>query len=144
MVCGLCDRAMDSHWGHDRAGYRCRQGHNSARIPRQDREANIYVRQDQVRAFLAEHIADLAGLTTWDDSAAAIALARFQQDHEVAVICERYTWRLEVDHACVFYGWPPRLPCFSASDHRPTLRRRLEVGGEKRLGHGSCGGPSRW
>jgi hypothetical protein len=29
--CGVCGRRMDSHWIHDRAGYRCRHGHSSSR-----------------------------------------------------------------------------------------------------------------
>ena len=31
VCCGICGRVMDSHWVHQRPGYRCRHGHNSAR-----------------------------------------------------------------------------------------------------------------
>jgi site-specific DNA recombinase len=30
VSCGICGRLMDSHWIHDRPGYRCRHGHTSA------------------------------------------------------------------------------------------------------------------
>ncbi|MFS8097383.1 recombinase family protein [Lentzea alba] len=46
VVCGMCGRRMDSHWVHDRPGYRCRHGYNSAsgRPPHAPRVA--YVRED--------------------------------------------------------------------------------------------------
>ncbi|MEV4734765.1 zinc ribbon domain-containing protein [Saccharopolyspora sp. NPDC049426] len=31
VVCGACDRRFDSHWAHNRPGYRCRHGRTSAR-----------------------------------------------------------------------------------------------------------------
>ncbi|MFE0457918.1 recombinase family protein [Kitasatospora sp. NPDC058965] len=33
LHCGLCSRRMDSHWTHQRPGYRCRHGHTSASTP---------------------------------------------------------------------------------------------------------------
>jgi hypothetical protein len=33
VFCGLCGRAMDAHWTHGRAGYRCRHGRSSAHSP---------------------------------------------------------------------------------------------------------------
>ncbi|WP_232247823.1 recombinase family protein [Kitasatospora azatica] len=52
LHCGLCGRRMDSHWTHQRPGYRCRHGHNSATTPDPDRPRNAYVREDQILAHL--------------------------------------------------------------------------------------------
>ncbi|MEY9966184.1 site-specific DNA recombinase [Streptacidiphilus sp. MAP12-16] len=52
LRCGLCGRRMDSHWAHQRPGYRCRHGHNSATTPHPDQRRNAYVREDLILAHL--------------------------------------------------------------------------------------------
>jgi hypothetical protein len=44
--CGVCGCRMDSHWIHDRAGYRCRHGHSSSRPRTAAGPKYIYVRED--------------------------------------------------------------------------------------------------
>ena len=55
ILCGLCGRRMDAHWVNERAGYRCRHGHNSARRTIAERPRNLYVREDTLIAELIQH-----------------------------------------------------------------------------------------
>lgn len=126
LFCHHCLRALDAHWVHDHAGYRCRHGHTTTRIHRQDRVRNIYVRQDRVLLYLAQHIPQLDHRTTiggLDLAAIAMALATFRCDNNVIIICDRYTWRLEINNESVFEGWPPHLP--RAKPQRPTAQTPL-------------------
>jgi hypothetical protein len=59
VLCQLCGRQFDAHWVHGRAGYRCRHGHTSAKLPERRREKNVYVREDQVLAFVAVHLDEI-------------------------------------------------------------------------------------
>ncbi|WP_324606719.1 hypothetical protein [Kitasatospora azatica] len=52
---------MDSHWTHQRPGYRCRHGHNSATTPQSDRPRNAYVREDQILAHLPALVLRVTG-----------------------------------------------------------------------------------
>ncbi len=61
LHCGLCARRMDSHWTHQRPGYRCRHGHNSATTPQSDRPRNAYVREDQILAHLPALVLRVTG-----------------------------------------------------------------------------------
>jgi hypothetical protein len=113
LLCQECGRRLAAHWVHGRAGYRCRHGHTSSHLPRQDRRRNVYVRQDQVMMFLATHVPQLRQLNDGqlaDTDTARHILDAFRHDRELAVACNNYTWRLEVDGSTVFDGWPPRLP----------------------------------
>jgi site-specific DNA recombinase len=53
VVCRTCGRRMDSHWVHNRPGYRCRHGHTSARPAPSDRPKTLYLRQDRILARIA-------------------------------------------------------------------------------------------
>jgi site-specific DNA recombinase len=55
LQCGLCGRRMESYRVHDRAGYRCRHGHSSARTRNKTTLASLYLRED----LLLDRIADL-------------------------------------------------------------------------------------
>ncbi|MGW4129856.1 recombinase family protein [Amycolatopsis japonica] len=58
--CGVgCVRRMDSHWVHDRAGYRWRHGHSSARQSTAGRPKTIYLREDHLTDRIAELLGDL-------------------------------------------------------------------------------------
>lgn len=50
LRCGHCGRRMESHWVHGRAGYRCRHGHTSAKLPRGLK--NLYLREDDLLTSL--------------------------------------------------------------------------------------------
>jgi len=47
---------MDSHWVNDRAGYRCRHGHTSAKTRAPDQPGNLYVREDRLLDLLASRL----------------------------------------------------------------------------------------
>lgn len=58
--CGVCTRRMDSHWVHDRPGFRCRHGHSSARQSTAGRPKTIiYRREDHLIDRVAAHFGDL-------------------------------------------------------------------------------------
>jgi len=64
LRCGICNRRMDAHWVNNRPGYRCRHGHNSAKIATADHPGNLYVREDETLAYLTEHLARAGGDTS--------------------------------------------------------------------------------
>ncbi len=49
---------MDSHWVHNRPGYRCRHGHTSAHQPTVERPKTIYLREDHLIDSLTAHLGD--------------------------------------------------------------------------------------
>jgi hypothetical protein len=71
LRCGHCGRRMDSHWVHERAGYRCRHGHRSTTSRPVDAPDNLYVREDVMLRGLAARITlddgDAAGTTSPHD-----------------------------------------------------------------------------
>jgi DNA invertase Pin-like site-specific DNA recombinase len=46
--CGVCERRMEAHRVHGRAGYRCRHGYRSSRIRPGDAPRNAYAREDHL------------------------------------------------------------------------------------------------
>jgi site-specific DNA recombinase len=56
LRCGICDRALDSHWTYRSPAYRCRHGHTSAQSATTSRPKNVYVRQDVAIAFAAAEL----------------------------------------------------------------------------------------
>jgi site-specific DNA recombinase len=85
ILCGLCGRRMDAHWVNDRAGYRCRHGHNSARRAIPDRPQNLYVREDTLIAELGQY-----ALVDADD------MAGYLRSQDMVVVHDRAGWRLAV------------------------------------------------
>jgi hypothetical protein len=74
---------MDAHWVNDRAGYRCRHGHNSARRATPDRLRNLYVREDLLIAELVQH-----ALIDADDP------AEYLRSRDMVVVHDRAGWSL--------------------------------------------------
>jgi hypothetical protein len=66
LLCVTCERRMDSHWTNQRAGYRCRHGHTSARHRPAGHPKNVYIRQDRLLASLRRLLPDVAGLDDKD------------------------------------------------------------------------------
>jgi hypothetical protein len=95
ILCGLCGRRMDAHWVNDRAGYRCRHGHNSARRTIPDRPRNLYVREDRLIAELVHH-ASVDGDARSHGSLDVAAYLRFR---DMVVVHDRAGWRLVAYHA---------------------------------------------
>ncbi|WP_371821585.1 zinc ribbon domain-containing protein [Catellatospora sp. IY07-71] len=113
MFCKVCQRRMVSHWVHDRESYRCMHGRTSAHIRRKDRQRTVYARQDEDFLFLATHLPQLRGLYDGhlaDPTTARQVLDAFHGERELAVRCDNYTWRVEIDDDLAFDGFPVRLP----------------------------------
>jgi site-specific DNA recombinase len=52
LVCGKCERRMESAWSNGKAAYRCRHGHTTASSPDPGRPKNAYVRGDRIVSHL--------------------------------------------------------------------------------------------
>ena len=52
LICGTCERRMESAWSNGKAAYRCRHGHTTASAPSPQRPRNAYVREDLIVAHL--------------------------------------------------------------------------------------------
>jgi site-specific DNA recombinase len=62
LCCGVCQRRMDSHWVHGRAGYRCRHGRTAAN-PRRTRSARtLYLREDRILERVKASLGELRDL----------------------------------------------------------------------------------
>ena len=83
ILCGLCGRRMDAHWVNNRAGYRCRHGHSSARRATPDRPRNLYVREDTLLAALVQH-----ARVDPDDA------ARYLRSRDMVVVHDHGDWSL--------------------------------------------------
>jgi hypothetical protein len=81
---------MDAHWVNDRAGYRCRHGHNSARRTIPDRPRNLYVREDTLIAELVRRGAVDGG----DRSDGLLDVAAYLRSRDMVVVHDRAGWSL--------------------------------------------------
>ena len=52
LICGTCERRMESAWSNGMAAYRCRHGHTTASAPSPQRPRNAYLREDLIVAHL--------------------------------------------------------------------------------------------
>jgi hypothetical protein len=52
VFCGICGRALDAHWTHGRAGYRCRHGRSSAHSSSSQIPRILYCREDHLIELL--------------------------------------------------------------------------------------------
>ena len=52
LVCGICERRMESAWSNGKPAYRCRHGHTTASSPDPSRPKNAYVREDRILPHL--------------------------------------------------------------------------------------------
>ena len=48
LVCGTCERRMESAWSNGKPAYRCRHGHTTASAPDPSRPKNAFVREDRI------------------------------------------------------------------------------------------------
>jgi hypothetical protein len=76
---------MDAHWVNDRAGYRCRHGHNSARRTIAERQRNLYVREDTLIAELIQHVAVDGG---------ELDAVAYLRSRDMVVVHDREGWSL--------------------------------------------------
>jgi len=94
IQCGQCGRRMDSHWVHQRAGYRCRHGHRGIRPTGAERPATLYVREDRIIAAVADQIA-VPGFGT--NHPPAQRVAAYLRDMRIVLTCHRDRVRLVDD-----------------------------------------------
>jgi site-specific DNA recombinase len=96
MYCGICGRLTDSHWVHDRAGYRCRHGHTSAHPDQPTRPKILYVREDRLLERihsdreLRRQLPELA-------RQAADRVAGWLRTNDMIVVCDHTIWAIESD-----------------------------------------------
>jgi len=114
VYCGICGRAMDAHWVHERAGYRCRHGHSSARPRSSDRSKTLYVREDHLLDRVRgdrqlRRLAESGGQGASVDQDAS-AVAGFLRTHNMIIIGDHATWAVESDNARIELAPTPRLP----------------------------------
>jgi len=89
LVCATCARRMDSHWTNQRAGYRCRHGHTSARHRPTGHPKNVYIRQDSLLANVRRRLSDLTDVDDTD-------IADHIRSAGMTIICSAAdTWTLE-------------------------------------------------
>ncbi|WP_074307852.1 recombinase family protein [Micromonospora cremea] len=102
LRCGVCDRRMETHWTHDRAGYRCRHGRNSTK-PRSAPQAGptLYRRQDHLLGHL--------------QAAASLGGALFPLAEQLAPkrTDEQLVERLRQQHVSIVCGIDDRVCCIS-------------------------------
>jgi site-specific DNA recombinase len=87
VQCRLCGRRMDSHWVNDRAGYRCRHGHNSSRTRPPDAPHYLYVREEVLLSRLVRQLAPDRGRSDADVELNAVAgvIARLRAESKVII-----------------------------------------------------------
>jgi hypothetical protein len=96
VYCGLCGRLMDSHWVHDRAGYRCRHGRTSAHPGTLSRPRILYLREDHLldrirRDDRLRRLMPVLGRSSPDRIAALL------RADDMIVICDHNSWAVESD-----------------------------------------------
>ncbi|UUV32953.1 recombinase family protein [Amycolatopsis roodepoortensis] len=110
--CGVCARRMDSHWVHDRPGYRCRHGHSSARQPATGRPKTIYLREDHLIDRIAAHFGDLDDHDARDHARARVVAAELRATGAIVVCDSEGVTRVS---ECGFSSYGGRAPKTNAS-----------------------------
>ncbi|GAA1042460.1 hypothetical protein GCM10009557_68560 [Virgisporangium ochraceum] len=119
VVCGICGRALDSHWLHDRACYRCRHGRTSGQPPSTSGAKRVYVREDHL---LARVLGDRRLRRLLPELTEAAEVAAVLRANEMVIVCDHDAWAAEsatirIDLALVSdLGFP--MP-FAAGSGRP-------------------------
>ncbi|HEU5469080.1 MAG TPA: recombinase family protein [Actinophytocola sp.] len=95
LRCGICSRRMDSHWVHDRPGYRCRHGHTSAKPTTADKPKTLYLREDVICARIAQSYPHLTtpGQSTKPDPA---ELAHALRERDIMILCDTDSCALDM------------------------------------------------
>jgi hypothetical protein len=91
LICGICGRRLEGHWVHDRAGYRCRHGHTSAR-PRDERVRSVYWAERRILHQLLYSLSYQGELPLF---AGIDDLLNHLQTRTVVIICAVTALRLE-------------------------------------------------
>jgi DNA invertase Pin-like site-specific DNA recombinase len=92
VVCGICGRALDSHWLHDGACYRCRHGRTSGQPTSTSQAKWLYVREDHL---LARVLGDRRLRRLLPDLADATGVAAVLQANDMVIVCEHDAWAVE-------------------------------------------------
>jgi hypothetical protein len=99
LRCRLGNRRMESHWVYRRPGYRCRDGHTSAKSAAPNRPKNLYLREDHILALIAVHLDrigqhDQPGHPTINSDPGLIA--HFLRANNITVVCDTGSCPLEI------------------------------------------------
>jgi hypothetical protein len=94
VFCNICGRALDAHWTHGRAGYRCRHGRASAHSPVPGQPRILYCREDHLVALLQRDPA-LTGAHPQLRVASAAAIAALLRAHDMILLGDHEGWIVE-------------------------------------------------
>nr|WP_281259333.1 zinc ribbon domain-containing protein [Actinomadura meyerae] len=84
LLCGLCQRRMDSHWVNERNGYRCRHGYNSTTPRSRDAPKNLYLREDHLLDELMRQLSPRLG-----EARSPHELVAHLKRNGLAIVCDR-------------------------------------------------------
>lgn len=88
------DKPPDSHWVHQRPGYRCRHGHTSAKPLPPDRPKTLYLHEDHLLARLALQL-DQVGLSDQAVPLDPTQLANYLRTQGITILCDADTCTLD-------------------------------------------------
>ncbi|WP_433125516.1 recombinase family protein [Micromonospora sp. CA-240977] len=98
ICCGVCGRIMDSHWVHDRAGYRCRHGNTSTRPTSSRRQKTLYVREDHLLDRI-RHDSCLRRHHPAMRDQDPDSVAGYLRLNNMIIVCDHDAWTIETDTA---------------------------------------------
>ncbi|GGQ83935.1 zinc ribbon domain-containing protein [Couchioplanes azureus] len=96
VVCGICGRALDAHWTHGRAGYRCRHGRTSVSSPNPVRPRILYCREDHLVDLLQRN-PTLACTHPRLPHASPAAIADELRHHHIVLVGDHDGWIVETE-----------------------------------------------
>jgi site-specific DNA recombinase len=88
LRCAYCQRRLQSHWVHQRAGYRCRHGRTSSTPQATHRAPTLYLREDLLLHRITTELHPDRALSSPDDVVAHLTT------HDLTVICTHDTVEL--------------------------------------------------
>ncbi|TWJ21069.1 recombinase family protein [Micromonospora endolithica] len=98
ICCGVCSRIMDSHWVHDRAGYRCRHANTSTSPSSSRRQKTLYVREDHLLDRI-QHDSCLRRHHPAMRDQDPDSVAGYLRLNNMIIVCDHEAWTIETDTA---------------------------------------------
>jgi hypothetical protein len=85
----------ESHWVHQRPGYRCRHGHTSAKPPAAGRAKNLYLREEHILARVATQLRQPYHPTLSPNTHDPRELATYLHSHNMMITCDARSCTLD-------------------------------------------------
>ncbi|MET8151824.1 hypothetical protein ACIBSW_16840 [Actinoplanes sp. NPDC049668] len=96
VYCGICERALDAHWTHGRAGYRCRHGRTSSRPADAAPQHILYCREDHLVELLQCNPKLLQAHPRLRNTTARTA-AEVLRQHGMILVGDHENWTVETN-----------------------------------------------